>query len=681
MYNLLIGTIIHSIQFGQLEIISHGGLVYSPETGIIHQILDFTQNPNQLLQIKAQQQQSSPQYHEIIDHTGKLILPGFIDAHCHAPQYIFTGTGMDLPLLQWLEKYTFPSEAKFSNETYARFAYEKSIKRHLKCGTTFASYFATIHLNACQILVDVIQKCGQRAFVGKVSMDRNSPDFYIENTKEGYETAEIFVKYVLEQTKQGKEFLKAIEESSLTSSSCIPLSPTEKNVLFGDIEEEGEDAEDISVKFVSPAISEPSSAKVSSSFFPAFKKVRREVTDDYSAAIPSSGHNGGGVLAFNAPLPTRLRAVTMDYPEGKEELETISYSSSSSDMKMMIPSMDSSSSDVIYQQQKQNHQSKKRIRDEKSELIANNSSNNNNLTLLNRHDTPLVLPCITPRFVPTCTAEIMSKLGEIAKKYNLPIQSHLSESKNEIKWVLDLHPECDSYAGVYERYGLLSNVTYMAHCCHSSKEERDILRKSGSSVVHCASSNFMLHSGVMDVRLFLSEGVKVALGTDVAGGFSPSMLDAMRQTMIASRVKGIDHHHARTLKEEAEMKNTAAQIILNNDSDNSSISSASNHSEEQSEEEEAEESNLPEEIYKPLNYMEAFHLATVGGAEVLGMDKVVGNFLPGKKLDCLIIDVNVENSPIDVFDHETTEELFQKFLFLGDDRNIVHVYVDGKMVL
>lgn len=107
-------------------------------------------------------------------------MPGLIDAHCHAPQYIFTGTGMDLPLLEWLEKYTFPSEAKFANAAFARNAYKRSVKRHLQCGTTFASYFATIHDASSVILAEVITECGQRAHVGKVSMDRNSPSYLIE---------------------------------------------------------------------------------------------------------------------------------------------------------------------------------------------------------------------------------------------------------------------------------------------------------------------------------------------------------------------------------------------------------------------------------------------------------------------------------------------------------------------
>ena len=83
---------------------------------------------------------------------------------------------------------------------------------------------------------------------------------------------------------------------------------------------------------------------------------------------------------------------------------------------------------------------------------------------------------------------------------------------------------------------------------------------------------------------------------------------------------------------------------------------------------------------KPLSYQEVFHLATLGGAEVLNMDKVVGNFLPGKHLDALVIDLNVPDSPVDIFDFESLSEKFQKFIYLANDRNITHIYVDGKLV-
>ncbi len=74
-------------------------------------------------------------------------------------------------------------------------------------------------------------------------------------------------------------------------------------------------------------------------------------------------------------------------------------------------------------------------------------------------------------------------------------------------------------------------------------------------------------------------------------------------------------------------------------------------------------------------YAEAFHLGTVGGAEVLGLEAVCGNFAPGKQLDALVVDCGA--GVIDLFGRETTLEKFEKFLFLGDDRNIAQVWVDG----
>lgn len=73
---------------------------------------------------------------------------------------------MDLPLLQWLQTYTFPCEAKFQDEAFARAAYGRSVARHLRSGTTMASYFATIHKEASKILAEVLTAVGQRAFVG-----------------------------------------------------------------------------------------------------------------------------------------------------------------------------------------------------------------------------------------------------------------------------------------------------------------------------------------------------------------------------------------------------------------------------------------------------------------------------------------------------------------------------------
>jgi len=470
------GSVLHSYDFGDLHVVQNGAIVYN-SLGRILKVLDLDL-------IEDQQELDLIQY---TDFSGKLIIPGFIDAHCHAPQYAFAGIGMHMPLLEWLEKYTFPSEARFSDLKFAEKVYRSFIRKQINSGTTFASYFATLHSPASKLLVDICREYGQRAFVGKVSMDRNSPSYYIENTAEGIEAAEEFVRSVLSGTATGKQFLDEIEKD-----------PTQNEIA--------------------------------------------------AITCHSKVH-----------------------------------------------------------------------------------------TLLNKPEAPLVMPVITPRFVPSCTWEMMSALGKISTKYGVAVQSHLSESPNEVDWVNELHPECDTYTAVYDSCDLLHIRSYMAHCCHCGDKERELLKITGTGVVNCASSNFMLSSGILDVRKFLSEGIKVALGANVGGGFSSSMLDAIRQSIIASRCLHIKYREER----------------VEEDTDDD---------------------------YLPLTYVEAFYLATQGGAEVLGMGDVVGNFLPGKKLDCLVIDVNAEGGLVDIFDKEDTLEKFQKFLFLGDDRNIHSVFIDGKKV-
>lgn len=107
------------------------------------------------------------------------MLPGFVDCHIHAPQMPNIGLGMGRPLLEWLQDYTFPLESQYSDEVFAEKVYKKVVRNCLNVGTTTACYFATIHRRASEVLVDQAIEQGQRAFVGKVSMDQNSPDFYV----------------------------------------------------------------------------------------------------------------------------------------------------------------------------------------------------------------------------------------------------------------------------------------------------------------------------------------------------------------------------------------------------------------------------------------------------------------------------------------------------------------------
>ncbi|KAJ2798882.1 hypothetical protein H4R20_004655, partial [Coemansia guatemalensis] len=128
---------------------------------------------------------------------GQFLMPGLIDTHTHAPQFRFLGLGHDLPLMEWLEKYTFKHESEFQDPSLARTAYKDVVQRVIRGGCTMAAYFGTIHLEANCILADTIREAGQRAYVGKVCMDVNSPAYYSESTEETLQTSEAFVRAVL----------------------------------------------------------------------------------------------------------------------------------------------------------------------------------------------------------------------------------------------------------------------------------------------------------------------------------------------------------------------------------------------------------------------------------------------------------------------------------------------------
>ena len=123
------------------------------------------------------------------DMGDKLIIPGLTDLHVHAPQYSFRGLGMDLELLDWLETNTFPEEAKYRDLEYAKKAYGIFAEQMKKSATTRACIFATIHKEATILLMDLMEESGLSTMVGKVNMDRNSPDYLREVSPEASEEA------------------------------------------------------------------------------------------------------------------------------------------------------------------------------------------------------------------------------------------------------------------------------------------------------------------------------------------------------------------------------------------------------------------------------------------------------------------------------------------------------------
>ncbi len=245
----------------------------------------------------------------------------------------------------------------------------------------------------------------------------------------------------------------------------------------------------------------------------------------------------------------------------------------------------------------------------------------------------LVRHVLTPRFAISCDPEVLQGLGQIAERNpDLPIQTHFNEAEQEMIATMNLFPQFTNEADLYEHYGLLGQRSILAHCCHMSEYEMDRLKALGCGVAHCPVSNMTVGGGFMaaPVREFMRRGIKVGLGTDSGGGFSSSILDAMRQAMIAS--------HAREV------------ISAGQDTG--------------------------------LSIGEVFHLATLGGAEVCGLHGKIGNFEVGKAFDAIVVGTQGPEQGIMtmVEDDDTLNTVFEKFVMTGDDRNIIKVYVQGRSV-
>lgn len=112
----------------------------------------------------------------VLDCSGSLVVPGLTDLHVHAPQYAFRGLGMDLELLDWLNTHTFPEESRYADPEYADTAYRRFVEDVRRGPNTRACVFATVHPEATVHLMDLLEESGLCTMVGKVNMDRNSPD-------------------------------------------------------------------------------------------------------------------------------------------------------------------------------------------------------------------------------------------------------------------------------------------------------------------------------------------------------------------------------------------------------------------------------------------------------------------------------------------------------------------------
>ncbi len=144
---------------------------------------------------------------EVLDYSGMLVVPGLIDLHIHAPQFTFRGLGMDDELLDWLNNHAFPEERKYLNLEYAQAAYTDFAEAMKKSATTRASIFATVHVPATELLMDIMEKTGLKTFVGKLNMDRNVPDFLVEETDQSARDTDAWVTSVSNRCKNTKPII------------------------------------------------------------------------------------------------------------------------------------------------------------------------------------------------------------------------------------------------------------------------------------------------------------------------------------------------------------------------------------------------------------------------------------------------------------------------------------------
>lgn len=230
---------------------------------------------------------------------------------------------------------------------------------------------------------------------------------------------------------------------------------------------------------------------------------------------------------------------------------------------------------------------------------------------------------VTPRFAITSTDAQLKVSGELlARMPGALMQTHISESPGEIAFVKELFPRSKDYADVYDHFGLLGPRSIFAHGIHLSEREAQRLSESGSSVIHCPTSNTFLGSGLMSMTHLRNKERPVSLGiaTDVGGGTTYSMLQTMGEAYKVQMLRG----------------------------------------------------------YKP-SAAELFAMATIGNAHRLHIADETGSLSKGKYADVIVLDPAA--TPVLQARHalsQSLEDMLFAMMILGDDRAVTATYVAGR---
>ena len=233
-------------------------------------------------------------------------------------------------------------------------------------------------------------------------------------------------------------------------------------------------------------------------------------------------------------------------------------------------------------------------------------------------------PAITPRFIPSCSNQLMEKLGQLSVQHHIPVTSHLSENQDEIAWVQELVPQSRTYAEAYDDFQLFGETEpcVMAHCVYPEPSDYTLLASRKVTIAHCPSSNLNVLSGLAPVRSLMDAGSSVGLGTDVAGGHSMSIFDAMVDAIRVSKMYAL----------------------------------------------------YVDPKAKPLKVCEAFYLGTKGGGQVFGQ---VGSFEPGWTADIIVID----DSTIGGGNQFSLEQRLERLVYLHHEATLKAKFLAGYKIL
>lgn len=245
-----------------------------------------------------------------------------------------------------------------------------------------------------------------------------------------------------------------------------------------------------------------------------------------------------------------------------------------------------------------------------------------------------VYPVVTPRFIPTCTNEVLEGLGALAAKYDTHIQSHCSESDWAHQHVQQRFGKNDAQA--LNDFGLLQDKSVMAHSNFLSDDDAKLFAETGSAIAHCPVSNAYFANSVIPIAKFARMGVDIGLGSDISGGFSPSLYDNSRQAVMSSR-----------MLEDGVNPNVPAD------------------------ERGVEDSRI--------TIAEAFYLVTAGGGASLSLP--IGRLEEGYAWDVQRVDPTISTAKLPLFDpNEPLIDIFQKMMYLVRPENIRDVWVQGELV-